>query len=107
MLIAVCPATIPSRPGLYVDALFYNYSFDKKEYEKAASYFQKAADHAKLVNISSRYQKLAGLAYEEIKEYEKALDCYQKVQKEYFNSDQSRDIEKYIERAKGLAKTQK
>ncbi|MDZ4757857.1 MAG: tetratricopeptide repeat protein [Bacteroidota bacterium] len=80
---------------------------DKKEYEKAASYFQKAADHAKLINISARYQKLAGLAYEELKEYEKAADCYQKVQKEYFNSDQARDIEKYIERAKGLAKTKK
>lgn len=80
---------------------------DKKDFEKAASYFQKAADQAKLVNISSRYQKLAGLAYEELKEYDKAVDCYQKVQKEYFNSDQARDIDKYIERAKGLAKSKK
>lgn len=80
---------------------------EKKDFEKAASYFQKAADFAKLMNVSSRYQKLAGLAYEELKEYDKAVDCYTKVQKEYFNSDQARDIEKYIERAKGLSKSKK
>jgi tetratricopeptide (TPR) repeat protein len=64
--------------------------------ESAASFYVKAAQRKKNEITTPVYSKKAGLVYEELKEYKKALDCYETIQKEYPQSDEGRDIERYI-----------
>ncbi len=44
----------------------------------------------------------AGWAYEIMDEYDKALDAYKEIQKEFPRSAEAREMEKYIARAEGL-----
>lgn len=44
----------------------------------------------------------AAFAYEDQANYEKALEIYKKIQREFFKSAEGRDAEKYIARAEGL-----
>ena len=73
----------------------------KDQYEKAIKYYKKA--------IASEYEndlttpiflKKLGLVYEKTGDYQKALEQYQKIYKDYPQSQEARTIEKYIERAK-------
>ena len=49
------------------------------------------------------YLKKAALAYEEKKNYKKAVEIYQRIYDEFEHSTEGRDIEKYLERAKSLS----
>ncbi|MFN3342990.1 MAG: tetratricopeptide repeat protein [Flavobacteriales bacterium] len=71
--------------------------------ENAISNYESAAKASSNQFTSPLYLKKAALALEEIGDYKKALDHYEKILKDYEGSDEGRDIEKYIARAKGRA----
>ena len=56
----------------------------------------KAADNEV---VSPVYLKKAGLAYENLKEYDKAVQAYKSIKEKYYNSMEASDIDKYITRA--------
>ncbi len=67
---------------------------------EAAGYFMKAADAANNELLSPICLKKAGLAFEELKDTEKAIEVYTTIKEKYFNTPEAADIDKYIERAK-------
>jgi len=71
--------------------------------ENAISNYESAAKASSNQFTSPLYLKKAALALEETGDYKKALDHYEKILKDYEGSDEGRDIEKYIARAKGRA----
>lgn len=116
------------REGKYDDAIDYLENYDlndlilqpealgligdcyveKKEMEKAASFFVKAAEISRNNFTSPRFYKKAGLVYESLKEYEKAKGYYEKIQKEYPESEAARmDIEQFIARAEAMMENEK
>jgi tetratricopeptide (TPR) repeat protein len=70
------------------------------DYEEAISFFEKAANKNKNDFTSAIYLKKAGLVYEALEDYKKAVASYEKIKKHYPNSDEARDIDKYIEAAR-------
>ncbi|MDD2799715.1 MAG: tetratricopeptide repeat protein [Bacteroidales bacterium] len=68
--------------------------------DEAAESFEKAADVANNDLLSPINLKKAGLAYENLKKFDKAIKVYTTIKESYFNSPEAADIDKYIERAK-------
>jgi len=68
----------------------------------ALSMYLKAAQHRKNDLLSPIYFMKAGLLYEQRGEYRKALNAYESIQKDYPNSSEARDIDKYIARVEML-----
>lgn len=66
--------------------------------EKAVELLLKAATKADNNTLSPMYLVQAGQIYESLDKPEKALECYQKVKKNYVQSVQYTEIDKYIER---------
>jgi tetratricopeptide (TPR) repeat protein len=66
--------------------------------EKAASTLKKAADKADSHALSPIYLIQAGQIYEKLGKADEALKVYKEVKEKYFNSYQSYDIDKYIEK---------
>jgi len=73
---------------------------EKGDYEEAVSFFEKAANKNRNDLTSAIYLKKAGLAYEAMENYNKAVTAYEKIRKLYPNSEEARDIDKYIQAAK-------
>ncbi|HBH47382.1 MAG TPA: hypothetical protein DDX98_02000 [Bacteroidales bacterium] len=71
-----------------------------EEYEKGVSYYEKAAAKNSNELTSAIYLKKAGIVYEELGEYKKALAAYETIKSEYPDSDEAREIEKYISAAR-------
>jgi tetratricopeptide (TPR) repeat protein len=67
---------------------------------KAVSFFEKAGNKNKNGLTSPIYLKKAGLAYEALKNYKKAVFAYEKIKRLYPDSDEAKDIDKYIQAAK-------
>lgn len=67
--------------------------------KEAIPYFEKAASKADNNFISPIYLKKAGVAYESLKENDKAAKAYQQIKDKYSTSVEAMDIDKYIERA--------
>ena len=67
--------------------------------DKAAATLIKAADKASSQALSPIYLIQAGQIYEKLGKNSEAVNAYQTVKDKYFNSYQSMDIDKYIERA--------
>ena len=67
--------------------------------KEGISYFEKAAKKADNELISPIYLKKAGIAYESLKEFDKAVNAYKTIKDKYASSMEASDIEKYIERA--------
>ena len=67
--------------------------------KEGVSYFEKAAKAADNEVVSPIYLKKAGLAYENLKEYDKAVEAYKRIKEQYYNSMEASDIDKYITRA--------
>jgi tetratricopeptide (TPR) repeat protein len=102
--------------GQYEDAIEYLKKFDSNDImyatmalgaigdcyvelddlETAISFYVKAAQRKKNEVTTPIYCKKAGLVYEELKDYDKALKYYEIIQKDYPQSDEGRDIERYI-----------
>jgi tetratricopeptide (TPR) repeat protein len=64
--------------------------------EKAASFYLKAGARKKNSFTSPIYLKKAGMILEDLKQYDKALKAYQTIEKEYPDTDEGKQIEKYI-----------
>ena len=64
--------------------------------EKAASFYLKAGQRKKNAFTSPIYLKKAGLVFEELKKYEKALKAYETIKKDYPDSEEGKVDEKYI-----------
>jgi tetratricopeptide (TPR) repeat protein len=70
--------------------------------EKGVKMYKKAARMSKNKLTSPIFYKKAGLVYEELKEYGEALDAYQTIKKDFSESQEAQDIDKYIARATAL-----
>jgi tetratricopeptide (TPR) repeat protein len=102
--------------GQYEDAIDYLKKFDSNdimyatmalgtigdsyvelgELKNAVSFYVKAAERKKNDLMTPIYSKKAGLVYEELKDYKKALEFYEIIRKDYPQSDEGRDIERFI-----------
>jgi tetratricopeptide (TPR) repeat protein len=69
--------------------------------EKALEKYLKAADARNNDFTTPMFLMKAGSVYEIMGQFDKAVGVYEKIQKEHFRSFESRDIEKFIARAKG------
>jgi tetratricopeptide (TPR) repeat protein len=70
-----------------------------KDYDKAETYFKKAADKAQNKFLSPFYLKKLGLVYEEKKDNKAAAEAYRKIKTEYPESTEAQNIDAYIARA--------
>jgi len=70
-----------------------------KEYSKAETYFQKAADKAKNNFNSPFYLKKLGLVFEAENDLKSAIDTYKKIKTDYPQSAEAQVAEEYIARA--------
>ena len=68
--------------------------------DDAISYYVKATERKPNKFVTPMMLMKLGLAYEGQKEFSKALETYEKIQKEYSKSNEGRNIRKYIARAK-------
>ena len=82
-----------------VTAAIGNCLVDMEKYAESAKYFEKAAKEADNEVISPIYLKKAGIAYENLKEYDKAVKAYTTIKDKYYTSMEASDIDKYITRA--------
>lgn len=67
-----------------------------KDFDKAETYFKKAADKAKNKFLSPIYLKKLGLVYEAQKDYKSADDTYKSIKSDYPESTESQNIDEYI-----------
>ena len=70
-----------------------------KDYDKAETYFKKAADKANNKFLSPFYLKKLGLVYEAKKDNKAAAEAYKKIKTDYFESAEAQNIDEYIARA--------
>jgi tetratricopeptide (TPR) repeat protein len=70
------------------------------EPDEAVLYFNKAANFIDNEFVSPIYHMKAGLVYEELGDYKKALKSYETIQEKYPDSNEGRYIEKYITQTK-------
>ena len=69
------------------------------KFDNAINYWTKAAFNSKNDFTTPIYLKRAAMALEEDGNLDRALEYYTIIQKEYSNSDEARDIDKFITRA--------
>ena len=86
----VSPALVGAIGDCYVEL---------KNYNKAVTYFEKAADTDNEL-LSPIYLMKAANVYEKLKKYNKALAIYERIQKEYPLSQEGEVVDRFIERAK-------
>jgi tetratricopeptide (TPR) repeat protein len=70
------------------------------ELKKGVKYYMKASKLNQNEMTSPIYLLKAGFVYEEIGEAQKAIDAYEIIKYKFPNSDEAKEIEKYIEAAK-------
>jgi tetratricopeptide (TPR) repeat protein len=70
-----------------------------KDYDKAATYFNKASDKAKNKFLSPVYLKKLGLVYEAQNDFKSANETYKKIKSDYPESAESQSIDEYIARS--------
>jgi tetratricopeptide (TPR) repeat protein len=72
--------------------------------EKAVKYYLKAANKSKNLFTSPQFLMKAGLTYEMLGDWENALKTYEKLRKDFYKSNEARQVDKYIAKAKGMLK---
>jgi tetratricopeptide (TPR) repeat protein len=70
-----------------------------KDYDKAETYFKKAADRSNNKFLTPIYLKKLGLVYEAKNDYQSADEAYKKIKTDYPESSQAQNIDEYIARA--------
>lgn len=68
--------------------------------DEAIKYYERAAEHVKNEFTSPVYLMREGILLEETGDYKKALIVYQRIEKEYYKSNEGQQISKYITRVK-------
>lgn len=71
--------------------------------EDAEKYYKNAASHSANQYTTPKYLKKLGLVQESQGKYKEAAESYAKIKKDYPESEQGRDIEKYLARANAKA----
>ncbi|MBN2480149.1 MAG: tetratricopeptide repeat protein [Bacteroidales bacterium] len=66
------------------------------DYKKALTYYLKAGQRKKNSFTSPIFLRKAGIIYEEIEDFDKALEIYQTIKSEYPESDIGMEMDKYI-----------
>jgi tetratricopeptide (TPR) repeat protein len=69
-----------------------------KDFDKAETYFKKAADKAKNKFLTPLYLKKLGLVYEAKNDNKSAADSYKKIKTDYPESAEAQNIDAYIAR---------
>jgi tetratricopeptide (TPR) repeat protein len=69
-----------------------------KDYDKAATYYKKAAGKSKNEFTTPLFLKKLGLVYEQQKDYDAALKTYKKIKENYTQSAEAANIESLIAR---------
>ncbi len=72
----------------------------EKNYGKAYDLYLKAAENSDNEFTTPMYLMKAGLVAEELKNFDKATECYQKIKDNYSSYASQKAIDKYIARAK-------
>ncbi len=70
-----------------------------KDYNKAITYYKKAADKNQNSFTTPIYLKKLALVYEEQKDYKSAVEAYKKIKTDYSDSQEASVIDTYIARA--------
>jgi len=91
----IAPAIIGLIGDCYVEA---------GDIDQGISFFEKAASKANNDFLSPIYLKKAGIAYENLQQYENAVKAYTTIKEKHAASVEAMDIEKYIVRAQIFAK---
>lgn len=71
--------------------------------DQALEYYLKAANDKKNDLTTPLYLMRAAWTYEDLGKFDKAAELYEKIKKEHVKSMESRDIDKYLERARALS----
>lgn len=87
----------------HVIGLLGDCSVELNDLEKAESYYKEAANFSKDPYTAPKFLKKLGLVQENLEKYEAASKTYSKIKKDYNESEQAREIEKYIGRANAKA----
>jgi len=66
------------------------------ESEKAAKQYEEAANASENSFTSPRFLMRAGLMYSALDEHKKALEMFTRIKKDFYTSEQGREIKKYI-----------
>jgi tetratricopeptide (TPR) repeat protein len=69
---------------------------------EGVDYYEKAANYRDNEFSSPLFLKKAGVVYESMKKYDKALELFQRIKEKYPKSTEARDIDKEIARTKSL-----
>ena len=93
------PVADPLALGLLGDA----YS-ELKDYNQAATYYQKAADKASNKFTSPMFLKKLGLVQENLKDFKSAAEAYTKIKTQFPESQEAAMIDEYIARAEAQIK---
>lgn len=72
--------------------------------EEGIKHFEKAASKIDDNVMSPMFLKKAGIAYESLNKYQQAVDAYTKIKEQYPGSNESMEIDKYIEMARAHIK---
>lgn len=67
-------------------------------FDEGIKYYEKAANYSENDSYTPYFWFKTGMAYEHQKKNDEAKKCYEKVRDQYPNSEEGRDIEKYIAR---------
>lgn len=70
------------------------------DYESAVNYYLEGAEKFRNNYSTPILLKKAGIVYEELGKFDKSLELYQKIKKEYPETQEGREMDKYIERVK-------
>jgi tetratricopeptide (TPR) repeat protein len=73
------------------------------EVKTAASFYMDAANDKENDFTSPIYLMKAAAAYEELENYKKALGIYENIKKNYADTKEGLEVDKYLERAKSIA----
>lgn len=74
-----------------------------EQMDKAAEYYMKAANRNLNELTTPMFLFKAGRAFEATSKYQKAVDAYESIRRQYPSSNEGRGIDKYIARAKSLS----
>ena len=91
------PLIGPLATGLLGDAYV-----ETGDVEKGAKLYVKAARMSKNKLTAPVFYKKAGVAFEELKSYDEAIDAYTAIKNDYTDVQEAADIDKYIARASAL-----
>ncbi|MBP9689215.1 MAG: hypothetical protein KBE91_06360 [Bacteroidia bacterium] len=87
----------PLAAGLLGDAYV-----ESGDVEKGAKQYMKAARMSKNKLTAPVFFKKAGIAFEELKNYNDAVDAYTNIKNDYTETQEGSDIDKYLARANAL-----